>query len=105
VEKLGLPKSLHALGLPEEGINRVARLACQDTYANPRPLEQAAISRLLWRAWAGALPTSEAAQHALSRRDKHYGCGRCTYERSHECTYPTDQRGARSAFACIRARN
>jgi maleylacetate reductase len=64
VEKLGLPKSLEALGLPEEGIDRVARLACQDTYANPRPLEHAAISRLLLRARAGALPTSEAVLHA-----------------------------------------
>ena len=64
VEKLGLPKSLEALGLPEEGIDRVARLACQDAYTNPRPLEQAAIGRLLSRAWAGALPTSEVVLHA-----------------------------------------
>ncbi|HUA25042.1 MAG TPA: maleylacetate reductase [Steroidobacteraceae bacterium] len=64
VDGLGLPPSLSALGLPQSGINRVRRLACENAYANPRPIEPAALGRLLTRAWMGAAPDLEVHRHA-----------------------------------------
>ena len=61
---LALPTSLAALGLPEEGIRKVARLAGQHAYANPRPLQTQAVNGLLRRAWAGAHPKIEGLFHA-----------------------------------------
>lgn len=61
---LGLPTSLRALGFPQDGIDRVSRLACENAYTNPRALEPKAIGRLLTRAWIGALPDLEAHSHA-----------------------------------------
>jgi alcohol dehydrogenase class IV len=64
VDSLALPTSLSALGLPQTGIKRVCRLACENAYPNPRPLEQSAIGRLLTRAWMGAAPDLEVRHHA-----------------------------------------
>ncbi|MEP7314738.1 MAG: maleylacetate reductase [Pseudomonadota bacterium] len=54
--QLGIPKSLGALGMPEDGIERAADLATQNAYWNPRPIERGAIVELLRRAWAGQPP-------------------------------------------------
>lgn len=53
---VGAPRSLAALGMPADGIDRAADLAVQTPYGNPRPLERAAIRELLARAFTGALP-------------------------------------------------
>ena len=53
---LGAPVSLEALGMPEDGLDRVADLAVAKPYPNPRPLERAALRALLQRAWAGQPP-------------------------------------------------
>jgi alcohol dehydrogenase class IV len=53
---IGAPRSLAALGMPAEGLDRAADLAVQNAYWNPRPIERAAIRRLLERAFAGAPP-------------------------------------------------
>lgn len=54
--QLGAPTSLATIGMPEDGIERAAELATQNTYWNPRPVERGAITGLLRRAWAGQAP-------------------------------------------------
>ena len=53
---VGAPRSLAALGLPAEALDRAADLAVANPYWNPRPLERAAIRELLERAHSGAPP-------------------------------------------------
>jgi maleylacetate reductase len=53
---LGAPRSLAALGLPADALDRVAELAVASPYWNPRPLERGAIRDLLERAFSGAPP-------------------------------------------------
>jgi alcohol dehydrogenase class IV len=54
--RLGAPRSLKALGMPEAGIAQAADIAMQNPYWNPRPLEHDAIRGLIARAWAGEPP-------------------------------------------------
>jgi maleylacetate reductase len=54
--RLGLPRALCELGMPEAAIDRAADLAVRNPYPNPRALEREAIRGLLVRAWAGAVP-------------------------------------------------
>ena len=53
---LGIPASLAEIGMPVDGLDEAAELACRDPYANPRPIERDAIRALLQRAWQGAAP-------------------------------------------------
>ncbi|MGV2292534.1 maleylacetate reductase [Trinickia sp. YCB016] len=53
---LGVPTSLAALGMPEQGLDEAADIACKSPYANPRPVEREAIRALLQRAWQGVAP-------------------------------------------------
>jgi alcohol dehydrogenase class IV len=55
--KLGAPRSLKALGMPQDGIERAADIAVQNPYWNPRPIERNAIRDLIARAWGGEPPT------------------------------------------------
>lgn len=50
------PRSLAELGMPRDGIVQTVELAMKDRYANPRPLESAALQSMLARAWAGEAP-------------------------------------------------
>jgi maleylacetate reductase len=52
----GAPTSLHQLGFQESDIERAADIALANPYWSPRPLERAAIGRLLRRAFEGAPP-------------------------------------------------
>lgn len=54
--RLGTPVSLKQLGMPESGLDRTADLAVASPYPNPRPLERAAIRRLLDDAFHGRAP-------------------------------------------------
>ena len=56
--RVGAERSLAALGLPRDGIDRVVELALANPYWNPRPLERAPLRELLARAYAGDLPRS-----------------------------------------------
>lgn len=56
---LGVERSLAALGMPENGIERAADLALANPYWNPRPLDRTAIRRLIARAWDGEPPHIE----------------------------------------------
>ena len=52
----GGPTSLRQLGFQEADIERAADIALANPYWNPRPLERAAIVRLLRRAFEGLAP-------------------------------------------------
>jgi maleylacetate reductase len=54
--RLGAPRALRDLGMPESGIGRAAEIAAQSPYPNPRPIEPGAIRDLIARAWAGDPP-------------------------------------------------
>ncbi|MFE3167556.1 maleylacetate reductase [Streptomyces sp. NPDC059224] len=54
--RLGAPRALRDLGMPESGIERAAELVVRDGYWNPRPVERRAVTALLTRAWAGERP-------------------------------------------------
>ncbi|MFN4154368.1 MAG: maleylacetate reductase [Paracoccaceae bacterium] len=53
---VGVPISLAALGMPEDGIPRAVDLALANPYWNPRPLERDALNALITRAHAGHPP-------------------------------------------------
>lgn len=53
---LGAPTSLKALGMPEDGLDKAADVAVANPYPNPRPLERAAIRKLLDDAFNGRRP-------------------------------------------------
>lgn len=55
--RLGLARSLAALGMPEAGIERAARLALARPCRNPAELDYARLHRMLTDAWAGNPPT------------------------------------------------
>ncbi|QTO21864.1 maleylacetate reductase [Burkholderia seminalis] len=55
-EQLGIAPALAAIGMPREGLDEAADLACKNPYANPRPIERAAIRALLQDAWEGRAP-------------------------------------------------
>jgi alcohol dehydrogenase class IV len=54
--RLGAPRALRDIGMPQDGIGRACELALKNPYWNPRPLEQDGIRALIARAWAGEPP-------------------------------------------------
>jgi len=50
------PLALKDLGMKEGALDEAARLATQNPYYNPRPVEQAALRQLLQNAWEGKRP-------------------------------------------------
>lgn len=56
--RLGAPRALKDLGMPESGIDTAADLALANPYWNPRPLEREAVRACIAAAWAGDPPTS-----------------------------------------------
>ncbi|NVK47318.1 MAG: maleylacetate reductase [Rhodobacteraceae bacterium] len=56
--RLGAPRALADLGMPENGIATAAQMALKNPYANPRPLEEGALRDMLARAWRGEPPQS-----------------------------------------------
>jgi maleylacetate reductase len=53
---VGAPAGLAALGMPQDGVDRVVDLALSNPYWNPQPLERAGLHGLIARAWDGAAP-------------------------------------------------
>ncbi len=56
-QSLGAPLALKDIGMPGAELDRAADLACASPYWNPRPIERAAIRKLLDDAYAGRRPT------------------------------------------------
>ena len=67
--RLGAPTSLRQIGMPEDGLDRVADLAVTTPYPNPRPLERAALRALLQRAFEGARAATDP--DTTTRRHTH----------------------------------
>jgi len=57
--RVGAPRALSAIGMPERGVAQAAELALSNPYWNPRPLDIGAIRRLLGRAFAGLPPQGD----------------------------------------------
>jgi len=57
--RVGAPRALRDLGMPESGIATAADLAVRNPYANPRPVDRDLIEAMLRRAWAGDWPQDE----------------------------------------------
>jgi maleylacetate reductase len=55
--RLGLPKTLAEIGMPESGIDRAADIAVQNAYANPRPVERDSVRELIFAAYRGDAPS------------------------------------------------
>ncbi|MGV9345672.1 maleylacetate reductase [Streptomyces spiralis] len=55
--RLGVPRSLRELGMPESGIEAAADRVLENAYWNPRPVDRRAATGILTRAWRGAAPT------------------------------------------------
>jgi len=53
---LSAPLALKDIGMPADGLDRAARLATENPYANPRPIDYAGIRELLERAYWGTRP-------------------------------------------------
>jgi maleylacetate reductase len=56
-QRLGLPKTLAEIGMPESGIDRAADMAVQNAYANPRPVDRASLHELIVAAYRGDAPS------------------------------------------------
>jgi alcohol dehydrogenase class IV len=54
--EIGAPLSLKDIGMKADALDDAARLATQNPYYNPRPVEYAAIRQLLQNAWEGRRP-------------------------------------------------
>ncbi len=70
--RLGAPRALRDIGMPEDGIDRAADLAVKNPYWNPQPIDRDGIRNLIARAWAGEPPLSpgsagQAASGAAGR--------------------------------------
>jgi len=59
-KRLGAPLSLREIGMREADLDRAADLAVKTPYANPRPVERAALRRLLADAYRGEPPGAGA---------------------------------------------
>jgi maleylacetate reductase len=66
IGRLGAKQSLRELGMPEAGIEKVALLAVENPYWNPRNLEHQPILELIRRAWAGEAPKRKCRNFAGS---------------------------------------
>jgi alcohol dehydrogenase class IV len=55
-QNIGAPLALRDIGMKAESLDEAARLATQNPYYNPRPIEYTAIRQLLQNAWEGRRP-------------------------------------------------
>jgi maleylacetate reductase len=55
-KSIGAPLSLRDFGLSEADLDRAAKIATENPYWNPRPIDQASIRTLLQQAWEGVRP-------------------------------------------------
>ena len=60
-QRLGAPLSLAGIGMREADIEQAVAQAAARPYPNPRPIEAAALRRLLQNAYTGQRPAGEHA--------------------------------------------
>jgi alcohol dehydrogenase class IV len=56
--RLGCPRALRDLGMPESGIDQAVTLSLRNAPWNPLPIEAEAVRELIRRAWRGEAPAS-----------------------------------------------
>lgn len=61
---VGAPLALKDVGMPRDGLERAARLATENPYFNPRPVQYEGVLELLTRAWQGERPGVGARRSA-----------------------------------------
>ena len=61
---IGAPLALKDIGMAREGLERAARLATENPYYNPRPIDREGILELLVAAWNGERPGQGAKRAA-----------------------------------------
>jgi alcohol dehydrogenase class IV len=54
--RLGGPLALKDIGMPADGLDRAARLATENPYYNPRPVEYSGVRQLIENAFHGKRP-------------------------------------------------
>jgi maleylacetate reductase len=59
--ELGAPRSLRDLGMERDDVRRVADLAADSPYANPRPVSPVDLEEIVRAAWNGTPPTQSRA--------------------------------------------
>jgi maleylacetate reductase len=59
IQRIGAPTALKNIGMPADGLDRAAKLATDNPYYSPRPIEYQAVRELLDRAFEGRRPTRE----------------------------------------------
>ncbi len=57
IKKIGAPLALKDIGMPADGLDKAAKLATENPYYNPKPIEYHAIRELLEHAYHGTRPT------------------------------------------------
>jgi maleylacetate reductase len=57
-KSIGAPLALKDIGMPADGLDRAAELACESPYHNPRPVERGAVRQLLDDAYDGRRPAA-----------------------------------------------
>ena len=62
IQRIGAPTALKSIGMPADGLDRAARLATENPYYSPRPLEYQAVRELLERAFQGTRPSRDGLQ-------------------------------------------
>jgi maleylacetate reductase len=62
--KVGAPRSLAAIGMPAEGIDKAVSLALANPYWNPRPITPEGIRALIIAAYDGRAPVTDDARKA-----------------------------------------
>ena len=67
-QRIGAPLSLAEIGMPADGLDRAARLAVENPYANPRPIDYAGVRLVLDAAYHGRRPAAAGAGYALGTR-------------------------------------
>jgi alcohol dehydrogenase class IV len=56
--RVGCPRALRELGMPESGIDQAVALSLRNVPWNPVPIEAEALRELIKRAWRGDPPTA-----------------------------------------------
>ena len=56
--RIGAPTALKDIGMPHDGLDRAAKLATENPYYNPRPVDYEGVRRLLEDAYEGRRPGS-----------------------------------------------
>ncbi|HYR85167.1 MAG TPA: maleylacetate reductase [Terriglobia bacterium] len=56
IKRIGAPIALKDIGMPEDGLDRAAKLATENPYYNPRKVEYAGVRELLENAYHGKRP-------------------------------------------------